>query len=548
MSCAPEWKLSAYADGDLAPAELRALEAHLVGCAQCRRTVIALRGEARVLRDLVHERLPEPAPLATAGHGVALGLPLAVAALALVSIGAGALAEALPRELAWIAPTKNLGVTQMLFALVFGLRERAAAWFDFAFALTALASAAALAYFVADTLLRRVRVGGRGVASLLLLALLSALAPRPAQAAFEVRHAGEVVIDAATRIDGSLFASGDTVSIDGTIAGDLIAAGGHVAIRGTVEGNVFCAGGEVELTGEVKGSLHCAGGEVRVEAAIGGAFYAAGREVVLRPGTRVSGDAALAGRDLKVEGNLARDLLAAGKNVVIAGQVGRDATVHAENLSLRDTAAIAGKLEMHLPRGAEPGIAKGATHGPILRVDLDRDARVGVAPLERFHQIKALLWRVLEVAGAFVVGLILYALAPGLFAARVETTGRFFVSLGLGFATLILIPCALVLLVMSILGIPIAGLGALGLVVVAYVGPIVLAAAIGRSVMRPAGASFREFGISLLVGLLLLGVLVSLPVIGRPAFVIVVFAGTGLLVLHLYELWSARRAASPAPA
>jgi cytoskeletal protein CcmA (bactofilin family) len=542
MSCAPEWRLSAYADGDLAPAEVRALELHLVGCARCRRQVIALRDEARVLRDLVHERLPATAPPATAGRGVALGLPLAVGAFALVSLAGGALVEAMPRELAWIAPNQNIGVAEMLFDLVFTLRRSAAEWFDFAFSLAALASAAGLAYFVADALVRRVRIGGRSVAALLLLAGSFALAPRPAQAAFELRRDEAVVVPADARIDGSLFAAGDSVTIEGVIAGDLIAFGERITIRGTVEGNVFCAGREVELSGTVTGSLHCAGEEVRVEGSVGGNFYGAGDDVNVAPAAKISGDVALAGSDVRLEGELARDLLAAGEDVVIAGRVGRDASLHAQGVALLASAVVAGGLDLHLPAGEEPRIETGAVHGAITRSDLEH-SDIEFTPFERFRKARFYLGRLVMLTSAFVVGLILYTLTPGLFGARVETAGRFFGSLGLGFAAMIVIPCALLLLVISVLGIPVAALGGLAMAALFFVGPIVLAAAVGRSVMRPAGASLREFAISLLVGLLLVGVLVSLPGIGGLALAFLIWAGAGLLILHLHELWRARRAA-----
>jgi len=126
--------------------------------------VIALRDEARVLRDLAHERLPAPVAPARAGRGVALGLPLTIGALALVSLGVSAAIEALPRPVRWFAPTESLGVTRMLVDLVFAIRENFAAWFDFAFALAALAAVAGVAYLASDLLLRRTRTGARAAA------------------------------------------------------------------------------------------------------------------------------------------------------------------------------------------------------------------------------------------------------------------------------------------------------------------------------------------------------------------------------------------------
>ncbi len=549
MSCPHEWQISAYVDAGLGAADVRTLESHLVSCARCRRSVLALRDEARVLRDLVHERLPAPVTPAAAGRGIAFGLPLAVAALALASLGASALVEALPRPLRWLAPTENLGVANMLVDLFFAVRNTFAAWFDFALALAALVAFAGIAYLAADALARRVRLGRRSAAALLVLLAAGLLAPDSARAAFEVRDQDVVLVGADERIDGSLIAWGDSVTIEGTITGDLIAFGETVRIRGTVEGNVFCAGQEIELAGTIGGSAHCAGEDVRVEGSVGKNFYGAGEDVSFEAAARVGGDAAVACESARLEGEIARDLIAAGEDIVVSGRIGRDAGIHAAAVSFLATAVVPGKIDLHMPEGEEPVIATGAALGAITRNVMEGSAPK--TPLKRISQASYVMHRLVMVAGAFVAGLVLFALAPGLFAIRVETAGRFFGAVGAGFATMILAPVVLVLLAITVLGIPAALFGVLLCGALVYIGPIALAAVVGRSVLRSEGATLRDFAVSLAVGLLLLGVLVSLPGIGGLAFAIVIFEGVGLLVLHAHGWWSERRAAraaAPEPA
>jgi cytoskeletal protein CcmA (bactofilin family) len=366
------------------------------------------------------------------------------------------------------------------------------------------------------------------------------IAPDSARAAFEVRDQDSVLVGADERIDGSLIAWGDSVTIEGTITGDLIAFAETVRIRGTVEGNVFCAGQSVELAGTIGGSAHCAGEEVRVEANVGKNFYGAGSDVALEASARVGGDAAVASEDTRLEGEIARDLVAAGEDIVVSGKIGRDAAFHAEAVSFLATAVVPGKIELHMPEGEEPVIATGAALGAITRKVMEGSAPK--TPLKRISQASYIVHRLVMLAGAFVAGLVLFALAPGLFAVRVETAGRFFGAVGVGFATMILAPVVLVLLAITILGIPAALFGVLLCGALVYIGPIALAAVVGRSVLRSEGATLREFAVSLGLGLLLLGVLVSLPGVGVLAFFIVILEGIGLLVLHAHGWWSERRA------
>ncbi len=548
MSCVPEWRLSAYLDGGFTAPETRGIEQHLIGCARCRRRVILLRDEARVLGDWLHERLPEaalPTP-ADDGRGIALGLPLALGLVALISLAISASVEGLPRELAWLAPTQNIGVGQMTFDLIFMVRDRGAAWFDFASALAALAASAGLATFAASALLRRL---GSASVALALLALLAL--PRSAQAEIQLRRAGDTGdarVAAGERIEGSLVASGEAVEIDGEVAGDLFAFGRRVQIRGRVDGNVFCAGQDVEITGSVGASLHCAGESVRIEGQVGGNLYTAGDDVVVAEKAHVGGDLAGAGDDVLLAGNVARDVLLAGDDVAIEGQIGRDATVHAKDLSLRAAAHVAGKLIAYLPEGDKPTVAAGATVGSLEVRKLDRKGSVVGSPFERFRKAEFYLHLVLLVASAFLVGLVLYALAPGLFGVRVPTVGRFFGAVGVGFLTVAIGLIVAVLLMITVLGIP-AGLVLLAAIGAGmYVGAIVIAALIGRSLMRGAGDGMRDFGMTLLVGLLLLAVVMSLPVVGKLVPSMLLLGGLGLLVLEGIAWWQMRRAGAPSAA
>jgi hypothetical protein len=64
--------------------------------------------------------------------------------------------------------------------------------------------------------------------------------------------------------------------------------------------------------------------------------------------------------------------------------------------------------------------------------------------------------------------------------------------------------------------------------------------------MRSDSGTFRDFAIALAVGLVLLGILVSLPGIGGLALFVLVLEGVGLLTLEAHAAWSERRAARAA--
>ena len=111
---------------------------------------------------------------------------------------------------------------------------------------------------------------------------------------------------------------------------------------------------------------------------------------------------------------------------------------------------------------------------------------------------------------------------------------------GLGLASLFLIPIAAVIVAVTLVGLPLA-MAALGWYGVAlYLGRLIVAAEIGRRMLRVSGDKRSEMVWSLLLGLLVVAVLVELPFIGAVlGFLLAVF-GLGTVVNYLLA-WNRRR-------
>ena len=88
-----------------------------------------------------------------------------------------------------------------------------------------------------------------------------------------------------------------------------------------------------------------------------------------------------------------------------------------------------------------------------------RDVLEGGAPhtpLKQLSRFEFLRGRIVLVVSAFIVGIVLFALAPGLFSARVETAGRFFGAIGAGLVALVAIAIGGTLIAVTVVGLPAA--------------------------------------------------------------------------------------------
>lgn len=101
---------------------------------------------------------------------------------------------------------------------------------------------------------------------------------------------GDVATDKSILVDGTLNGDataigGGSVTINGELTGDLVSMGGPVLISGLVRGDASSIGGPVEITGKVKGNVSAVGGKVTLNGAgeVDGEISALGGGVVKGP-------------------------------------------------------------------------------------------------------------------------------------------------------------------------------------------------------------------------------------------------------------------------
>jgi cytoskeletal protein CcmA (bactofilin family) len=525
--------LAAYAAGELLPVERRAAEAHLVRCRDCRGQVLALReAEARAAAEA--GGAPQDSTPAAAEGGFVLGLVLALAVVALVIAALGRLGGGSE------AGGLRLGlseVSSMLFDLVFWVRDRAPGLLELVVALAATASVAAIAALAVGSLSRR--IGPRLMVALVVGA--AAAAPAPADA-FEMRADDQAKVAAGEVVAGSLAASGDEVRIDGRVEGDLFVAGEKVVIAGVVEGNVFAWARELEVSGRIGASLHAASKRLRISGEIGGSSYTVSESLVANEGARVALDVHALARSGDWQGAALRDLHFRGERFELSGAVARDVLAYADRVSVADGASVGRHLRTIVAREADLQMASGA------RIGGDRTNELRAHPHHALFEAEPWLWLLVRVAAALAFGVVLYALLPGLFVrTRMPTVAGVLRLLGVGLAVLVGAPLALLLIGVTLVGLPLAVLGGFVFLTALYLGHVVAAAELGRALLRRGAEDLpglARFARTLLVGLGAAALASQLPVLGPAVRVVLLLVGLGLVVERVRAFTRSHRTAA----
>jgi hypothetical protein len=336
------------------------------------------------------------------------------------------------------------------------------------------------------------------------------------------------------QVGSDYFGAGGFLNLIDPVQGDAFLAGGRVATAGEVYGDLVAAGGEVSIGGSVGDDLYAAGGDVKVDAIVHGNARVGGGDVAVGPATVIAGATTLAGGRVDFEGNSHGLLKISGGTVTMAGQVHGDVEVRSDELKITPETQIGGRLVYRGP--AAPVVPEGAviaggvefhqvSHGSYLHG--------GRGPVrEAAHWVGSALW----FAGVFFVGVLFLTLFPGLSARAADTIGRDpLKSLGLGLAVLICVPFLAMVLLITIVGIPLALLLVPLYLLLMFLGWIVAALYLGQLGLglarggRPATTGSRL--LALLLALLVLALIRHLPLVGGLLGFLALVAGVGALVL-----------------
>jgi hypothetical protein len=344
------------------------------------------------------------------------------------------------------------------------------------------------------------------------------------------------------RIGDDFFAAGDTLSLTEAVAGDAFLAAGDVYTAGEVGGDLAAAGGDLSIGGRIGGDVYAAGGNVRLDAIVDGGARVAGGDVTVGPATVIAGGTSLTGGKVDFDGEARGYLQASGGRVRIGGVVKGDVEVRADDLRIAPGTRIDGKLVYRGPSPpeipADARIAGGVEHREAAH------RRVWERAEDEVRTVAGWAARIALFAGVFLAGALYLGLFPR-FAARAADSIRTapLPSLGLGFALLFCVPVLGVILLLTIVGIPLALLLVPLYLLLMLLGWLNAGAFVGQRAFAALGRAGPQEPpvvryLALLAGLVVLWLLRQLPYVGGLVGFLALLLGIGALAVELWRLRS----------
>ncbi|MEZ5398150.1 MAG: polymer-forming cytoskeletal protein [Bryobacteraceae bacterium] len=349
-----------------------------------------------------------------------------------------------------------------------------------------------------------------------------------------------VVIGPAETIEDSLVASGQTVRIDGKVDGDAVVFAQRVEINGEIQGNLIAFAQNIAVIGPVKGSTAAFAQVVTVGGELGRNLLAGGQDVRVERDGRVRGDIVAFGSTVVSEGAVSRGIRVFANSARVGGTVGRNVDFSGDEIEVLNGAVILGDVHARVRDSDRVRVAAGAVRGKV-------DTWMPPAEAEREQQAAGggvffrVMWEILWLGAAFFAGWLLYRLAPRFMDRTAAAIDAGPAALGLGFAVTFLAPVAILFALLTIIGIPLALIGAALFGAALYLAKIAVAFWIGRRVWYGGSGLGR-----LAAGLAIVSLVLAVPFAGWLARLIVTCAGIGGMALAL-RASTPPVAAPPAP-
>ena len=322
-------------------------------------------------------------------------------------------------------------------------------------------------------------------------------------------------------VSDDLYIAGNSVTVEHNVQEDLFSAANDVEITGNVDQDVYAAGNSVRITGEVGDDVFAAGNTVRITSERVDDVFAAG-SVVEVISKNILGSVHVAGQKLTISGQINGAVRAAGETVTIKSGTkinGDLVTYGSKEPTVEDNVVINGERR-HEMEPTKKGVGAAATGKGLILAWV----------------MSVMIWGIVALVGWYMWPALINDTVRNV----LQKGGR---SLGIGFIWMIALVPVVVVLLVTIIGWPLAVLSVLGSMTACIAAKAVSTIVVGVWVMQR--IQKRETSITwqhVLVGTVVLKAVEIIPLIGWLIGLVVFMLTLGALGS---SLWARLRAKSP---
>jgi cytoskeletal protein CcmA (bactofilin family) len=330
-------------------------------------------------------------------------------------------------------------------------------------------------------------------------------------------------------INDDLIVACGTLQSEAVVKGDLISASNRFVQSGIVEGSVIAGAKDIDISGQVNGSVRGFAQNISIDGKVNRNVIGFCASLNVKPDADIGGDLTAFCGELSLDGRVGKGLRGSIGTLIISGTVNGDVSIKADEITLMPTAKILGDFKYKGKKQAK--IESGAfVSGQTLWTK--KEAKKEEKPKGIFS-VKSLVTESLFLLALMVTGIVLtFIFKKNARQAKSAVTGSFLKSLGWGFVFMVCIPIAIVILIITIIGIPVALISSFAYAILIYIAKLPVATALGEKIIKAFGKEGEPSLIgSMLLGLVVLTILLNIPYLEWLIYFVVIFTGFGAILI-----------------
>lgn len=370
--------------------------------------------------------------------------------------------------------------------------------------------------------------------------VLFVLGATPALAKVIANQTGDVAVAKTEVVNDDLFIGAKTAEIEGTVNGDVYIGADTVTVSGIVNGNLHVGTGTLNLDGKVTGNVYAgAGSVVSSGAQIGGSLLVGSGNVSLDKDTTIGGSLLAGSGNITVSSPVKRNVFIGAGTLLLDSSVGGEARLGGGNVSLGPNAKVAKDLYYAINQNqkditmADTATIAGMTHKTEYNMTVQKDVQTVRNQIPGILRGLGVFSTVVSFLGALVVGFVYLKFFKSHFTGTAELAAKsFWKSLGVGLLVTVLMVPVLILLAITVVGAPLAGVTFMLLMIFFYLNKLIVGLCFGNWLSKKFSWKASTFG-AFALGLLGLYILKMIPVVSIFTNLAILWVGLGALSLNL---------------
>lgn len=321
-------------------------------------------------------------------------------------------------------------------------------------------------------------------------------------------------------VDDDLFIGAQTINIEGIVNGDVFAGAQTVKITGTINGSLHVGANTIILSGKIKGNVYVGGQSILVTGGVvDGSLLAGGATVDVDKNSTIGGSIYAGAGTITIDTPVKRNVYAGAGSLAIGdnAKIGKDLYY-----------ATGDKIKANISQKAS---IAGVVHKTVVKTPEEKPKATKQQAVAAYSGFK-FFSTIISFIAALIVGYIYLRFFGNDFAKTVEQVEKsFWKCFGIGFLVVICLVPGLIFLLITLIGIPLAGLVLLLFGLYSYLTKIVVGKILGNWLATKFNWKLTSFW-TLVVGLGAFYILKLIPVIGFIAGLTVLWSGLGAYAIR----------------